>query len=411
MSSLLRVFGVTTGAVALLFGGFVFVQKDIFLPTQQYTASTTTAIAGLEKHIDIVKHQKTPKAVKAIYMSQCVAATKTFRAKLKRLVQDTELNAIIIDVKDYTGTVSFKTDNSKIPSHGAGCVSKDLKEFVAELHDAGIYVIARITVFQDPAYSTLHPELAVKRKSNPNAVWTDRKGLAFIDVGAVPFWKYIIELARESHDVIGFDELNFDYIRYPSDGNMADTLYTHSRGSKAEQLEKFFMYMAKKVRKPDASGHIPELSLDLFGMTATNLDDLTIGQVLERAMPYFDYIAPMVYPSHYPRGFHGYADPNKNAYGVVNFSMTRAAERAYATSTPIAAFPFTPIASTTPQLYKKPSYPKTQMRPWLQDFDYGGDYGPKEVREQIQATYDAGLTSWMLWSASNRYTRDALHSN
>jgi len=127
------------------------------------------------------------------------------------------------------------------------------------------------------------------------------------------------------------------------------------------------------------------LSADLFGMVTTNSDDLNIGQILEYAAPYFDYISPMVYPSHYPRGFNGWQNPNNYPYEVVNFSMSKAVEKLV-------------NASTSP----------LKLRPWLQDFDYGGDYDIPEVKAQIQATYDAGLTSWMLWSASNRYTRGAL---
>jgi len=150
------------------------------------------------------------------------------------------------------------------------------------------------------------------------------------------------------------------------------------------------------------------LSADLFGMTTTNIDDLNIGQVLERALPYFDYIAPMVYPSHYPTGFYGWKNPNNYPYEVVHVSMLRAVERARATTTSIQAADFTRIGTSTPAQYAKPVFPPDVFRPWLQDFDYGGDYGPEEVRAQIQATYDAGIDSWMLWSPSNRYTRGAL---
>jgi hypothetical protein len=150
------------------------------------------------------------------------------------------------------------------------------------------------------------------------------------------------------------------------------------------------------------------MSADLFGMTATNVDDLNIGQQLERALPYFDFVAPMVYPSHFPKGFHGLTNPNKNVYEVIHFSMGEAVRRAIATSTVVATLMGTKIASTTPQLYTKPVYDKQKLRPWLQDFDYGGNYGVPEVQAQIKAAYDVGLTSWMLWDAGNKYTPAAL---
>ena len=262
-------------------------------------------------------------------------------------------------------------------------------------------------MFQDPLYTATYPQRAVQSKSN-GGPWKDYKGLSFVDVGAQPFWDYIADIARESHD-IGFDELNFDYIRYPSDGPMSDVQFNHSDyNQRALELEKFFRYISGKVRKADSNGHVPTLSADLFGMTTTNHDDLTIGQVLERATPYFDYIAPMTYPSHYPPGFNGYANPNNNVYGVIKYSADRAIERVMATTTEIASFAYEPMGTSTPYVYKKPSRDPNILRLWLQDFDYGGDYGPTEVRAQIQAVYDAGLHSWMLWAPSNRYTRAAL---
>jgi len=176
---------------------------------------------------------------------------------------------------------------------------------------------------------------------------------------------------------------------------------------RSEELEKFFSYLYRHVKVKDKAGHLPAMSADLFGMTTTNYDDLTIGQVLEKALPYFDYIAPMVYPSHYPKYFLGLVNPNKNVYKVVNYSMKKAVERTVATTTKIYSFKYTPITATS-TIYKKPSYDKNKLRPWLQDFNYGGSYGVKEIRDQIQAVYDSGLNSWMLWDPRNIYTKEAL---
>lgn len=350
-----------------------------------------------------IEHVALPEKVRAVYMSQCASASAELQQSLLALADETEINAIVVDVKDYTGTVSFP---SQTAIHGGkGCTTSDFRELVKEMHRRGIYVIARITVFQDPLYTATYPEYAVKKKSD-DTTWHDYKGLAFVDVGARPFWDYIIDIARETH-ALGVDELNFDYIRYPSDGPMRDVAYTHSSGEHQENLERFFAYLSQQVRVEE-DGHMPVISADLFGMVTTNYDDLNIGQVLERALPYFDFIAPMVYPSHYPSNFHGYPNPNKEVYGVVNYSMSEAVKRAAATSSVTHWFGGAKVPTTTPQLYTKKPYPADVLRPWLQDFDYGGDYGPKEVRDQIQAAYDAGLDSWMLWSPSNRYTKAAL---
>ncbi len=361
------------------------------------TSTPTTVVAPPR-----VEHIATPEAVKAVYLSQCAASTQKFRELFFDVIDATEINAVVVDIKDYSGTVAFPSEHA-IPG-GEGCTVPDFRELVKAFHERGVYVIGRLTVFQDPLYTSVHPTHAVQ--STRGGVWRDRKGLAFVDVGATEYWDHVIALAREAHR-LGVDEINFDYIRFPSDGPMAEAVYTRTVGSKPEQLEKFFSYLHARVAVSQ-DGHMPVMSADLFGMTTTNTDDLSIGQVLERALPYFNYIAPMVYPSHYPPHFNGWPDPNKAAYGVVHFSMTEAVRRVEATTTPVAAFGLERIGTTTPALYKKPAYPRTVLRPWLQDFDYGGEYGPKEVREQIQATYDAGLTSWMLWAPSNYYTREAL---
>jgi len=342
----------------------------------------------------------TPEAVKAIYMSQCVVGTPNFRKKLVDLVDTTELNSIIIDIKDFSGTIGFPTKNPLLASASMKiCGAPDMRQFIETLHSKGIYVIGRITVFQDPYYTKAHPEQAVQSKSTGKP-WKDRKGLSFIDVSSKPYWDVVVELSKESY-ALGFDELNYDYIRYPSDGNMSDTVYVNS--NKPAALEEFFKYLHDKV---SPIGVVT--SADIFGMTTVAQNDLGIGQVLERALPYFDYIAPMVYPSHFAKGFNGLPDPNKNVYETIFFSMSEAVKRTIATSSRFAWIGAEPIVSTSPRLYTKPSYPKTKLRPWLQDFNYGGTYGPTEVRAQIKATYDAGLTSWMLWAPSNIYTKAAL---
>ncbi|MBI2023517.1 hypothetical protein HYT01_03075 [Candidatus Giovannonibacteria bacterium] len=324
------------------------------------------------------KHVSTPEAVKAIYMTSWVASTKDWRESLAQFIRDTELNSIIIDVKDYSGHVFFDTEDPLVKSIGSEEIRvPDMKDFVEYLHDSNIYVIARITVFQDPVYAKKFPDEAVQQKNGK--IWKDRKGLSFIDPGSQDFWKYIVAVARSSEKV-GFDELNFDYVRFPSDGDMRNIAFPISgEKKKPEALESFFIYLQSELR----SSGVP-ISADVFGMTTTNTDDLNIGQVLEKIVPYFDYVAPMVYPSHYPAGFHGYKSPASHPYEVVNFAMAKGVERMVA-------------ASTTPQ----------KLRPWLQDFDLGADYTSDMIRAEKKAVYDAGLTSWMIWDPSNKYTKGA----
>ena len=359
----------------------------------------STAPEKKQEPIKKVVHVPLPEAVRGIYMSQCAASSATFREDFLHLFDTTELNTVVVDLKDYSGTVAFPSETAL---SGDGCTVPDFEAFIQRLHEHGVYVIGRMTVFQDPLYSEHYPEQAVHRKSVTTTPWRDHKGLSFIDVGSKPFWEYITELSKEAV-LLGVDEINYDYIRYPSDGDMNDVYYTHTEGSHAEQLEKFFVTLTEAMRTPTPDGYVPKVSVDFFGMTATNEDDLNIGQQLERALPYFDYVSPMVYPSHYPSGFHGYENVNEHAYDIVNYSMTTAVERVQATSTPIGSFAFTPVASTSPRLYTKPRYDANALRPWLQSFDYPVAYTPEMVREQIQATHDAGLTSWLFWDAGNHY--------
>ncbi len=402
-------------------GVAVFVVAAATLPfffratyTSLLPAAPEFAVASGEP---LVKHLPTPEPLKAIYMTACVAGTPAFRAELVNLIEETELNSIVVDIKDYSGYLSFVPKDEAFSEFvSSRCVAPDMKEFIQALHEKGIYVVGRITVFQDPVFTKKYPELAVKKRSD-GATWKDYKGLSFTDPGAKEVWDYHIAIAKSAY-ATGFDELNFDYIRFPSDGPMQDIAFNWSRSrNKADVLEEFFIYLSQELKSalpsPKATagetGSGPVISADLFGMTTTNTDDLNIGQVLEKAAPHFDYIAPMVYPSHYPPNFNGWANPNKYPYEVVKFSLDEAVKRFLATTTKVALRTAEPLSTTTqPFLYPKEQWDIVKIRPWLQDFDYGGNYDVKEVRAQIQAVYDAGLTSWMLWSPSNRYTRGAL---
>ncbi|HEY4522673.1 MAG TPA: putative glycoside hydrolase [Candidatus Paceibacterota bacterium] len=384
----------------LVFVGWNAVYSDqsvVFSRTATSTGQALSEQTGPKPTVPPAMHVPTPAAVKAVYMSQCAAGTPSFREDLMRLIDTTELNSIVIDIRDYTGKIAFPTDNPDLRDYVSDqCGAKDMRAFVQTLHDKNMYVIGRITVFQNPAYTKAHPEFAVQRKSG--GVWKDNKGLSFVDVGAKPYWDTVVELSKESY-ALGFDELNFDYIRYPSDGPMSEADYTWSRGKdKPEALEEFFKYLHDALEPLGVA-----TSADLFGMVTTNTDDLNIGQVLERALPYFDYISPMVYPSHYPKGFHGYTDVNANAYNIVNFSMSSAVRRTMATTTPVNSFVHTRIGTSTPAVYEKPAYSASKMRPWLQSFDYPVTYTPAMVQAQIKANTDAGLDSYMFWDPANKY--------
>lgn len=377
--------------------GFYFFVPDFFAVSYVEPAMEPVAEqkAPVPEPGPVALHVARPEPMKGIYMSQCVVGTPSFRDTLVTLIDDTELNSIVIDIRDYTGKIAFHTDNPALVDMASdACGARDMRQFIERLHTKGIYVIGRVTVFQNPYYTSVHPDQAVQNING--GVWKDRKGLAFVDVGAKPYWDSVVELAKESY-AIGFDEINFDYIRYPSDGKMAEADYTWSGDkTKQEKLEEFYSYLRDHIQGP-------VLSADLFGYVTVQHDDLGIGQVLERALPYFDYIYPMVYPSHYNSGFAGLTDVNSDPYKVVYKSLAEATAREAATSTKHASFAYGAIASTSPQLYQKPAY-AGKVVPWLQDFDYPVEYTPAMVSAQIQAAQDAGIDSYLFWDAGNKYS-------
>jgi hypothetical protein len=329
-----------------------------------------------------VTHMTTPTNVRALYMSSWIASGKNDRKKIIDLIEQSKsLNAVIIDIKDDTGRISFLTPDAPSVTESGSPSNRirDIRELIQQLHEKDIYVIGRIAVFQDPYLTHKYPDWAIRRKSD-GAIWKDRKGLSFLDPTNKHVWEYMRDLAIASHNV-GFDEINFDYIRFPSDGNISDIAYPASdvNLSRADHIENFFAYINKHVRETG----IPT-SADLFGMTTTNTDDLGIGQVLERAIPYFDYIAPMIYPSHYPPNFHGYKNPAANPGDIVRIAMTTGVARAEA-------------LGKTPAVF----------RPWIQDFNMGATYGAAEVRAQIQSLEKLGIDSYMVWDPGNSYTTSA----
>jgi len=346
------------------------------------SASSTTATSSLATTTPPVAHLKTPTNVRSIYMTACAASSKTLRDRIFYVLQGTEINAVVINIKDETGKISINTGNPVFASayKTAGCPVKDMKELVAEFHRRGVYVIARIAVFQDPDLVKKHPEWAVKRASD-GGVWKDRKGISWLEVKAVPVWDYTAELAKESYK-IGFDEINLDYIRFPSDGNMNDISYAYykpSQETKHQAVRDFFAGMHERLKDLGAP-----ISVDLFGMTCTNTDDLGIGQVLEDALPYFDFVAPMVYPSHYPAGWNGYKKPATMPYQVIKINMDAAVKRAIA-------------ASSSP----------SKIRPWIQDFNLGATYTADMIIAQLNGARAAGLNSYMVWDPKNIYTKAA----
>jgi len=316
--------------------------------------------------------------VRGIYWTAYTAGYENRRKQLIRLVENSELNAVVIDVKDASGKVFFDTKSPLVKEVGSEDLERmpDIEETLQELRQKNIYTIARIVVFQDPILTEKFPEVALKSKNG--GIWKNWRGIAWADTSSKFVWKYNVEIAKEAIR-LGFDEVNFDYIRFPSDGPLGDIIYPYyseQKAGKNEVVADFFKYVRANLKYYPAF-----VSVDLFGMTMLRGDGLSIGQRYQDAADYVDYISPMVYPSHYPDGFRGYDNPADYPYEIVYTSLDNARH------------------------FLKNR--RAKIRPWLQDFDLGAIYDTEKIHAQQRATDDAGGVGWMMWNASNNYTEIA----
>lgn len=328
-----------------------------------------------------------PETIQAVYLTAWSAATPGRVAYVLDLARTTDLNAVVIDIKDFSGEVAYVTNISEVKQYGAERAKiQDVRTFLRRLHEAGIYVIGRVTVFQDPVLAAARPDVAVQSVTQ-KGIWKDYKNLAWIDPASKEAWNYTVAIARDAAEK-GFDEINFDYVRFPSDGNLEDMEFPFWDGQtlKSSVVRSFFAYAREQLS--DAV-----ISVDLFGLTTSRRDDLGVGQVLEDALEHFDYVYPMVYPSHYAHGYRGYQKPAAYPYEIVYFSMASAQARLEALQ---AANPEKQFA---------------RLRPWLQDFDLGATYNTLMVQAEVQAARDAlgeAYGGFLLWAPTNWYTREAL---
>lgn len=354
--------------------------ENMYIQSQSRSIRFVRKIKEYNLNREEANHIPTPESVRAIYISSWVAGTPSIRNKLFDFIKQSKINAVVIDIKDSTGIISFPVGNLIVNKYSTDSTRiRNITEIIEELHENNVYVIGRLTSFQDPLLSKKEPSWSFKRIDN-GEIWTDRKGLAFINPKSKAAWRYLGDIAEYSYS-LGFDEINFDYIRYPSDGNISNINYDFDDDlTRSTTMKLFYEYLDTRLR----SKNIP-ISADIFGLVTTAEDDIGIGQVFEDIYPHFDAIAPMVYPSHYGPGYFGYANPNANPYEVVKKSMESAIVRAKA-------------------IGENPD----KLRTWIQDFNLGAPvYGATQVREQIQATYDIGLNSYMSWDPKNKYTKEA----
>lgn len=328
---------------------------------------------------NINKLQNPPKIIRAIYLtSWSVRSKKYVNEYLENIFKNTEINSVVIDVKDYTGNITYNLEN-----------------LIEKLHQKNIYTIARISVFQDQKFAESRPDLVIfdkaKTTQEKTVLWRDNNKLIWLDPSSIEAQDYNIAVAENALKA-GFDEINFDYIRFPSDGDLKNMGFPHwdLKTPRHIVLKDFF----KRIREKFPND---KLSVDLFGQTTTNYDDIGIGQILEDSFEYFDYVCPMIYPSHYAPDSFGFKNPSLYPYDIVKYSVENAI---------IRRINYNKILEVSGLLEVK----LAEIRPWLQDFNMGAIYTTEMVKEQIVAVKEAlgeNYTGYLIWNPSNVYKTGA----
>ncbi len=313
--------------------------------------------------------------VKGIYVSGWAAGSKIME-NLIELVDNSVINTMVIDIKDQDGYLSYYSNVSLAKEIGANKRKiKNIQALINRLQKRGIYTIARIAVFKDILLSSKKENLSLWLHNTetderyPSGNW--------VDPSTKEVWEYNIMLAREAAE-IGFDEIQFDYIRYPALGNGSIQVVIPENRSKSTFINQFSQYAKNEL----SDLNIP-LSTDVFGLTTTVKDDLGIGQNFTELANIINIISPMIYPSHYSKGVYDLKIPESEPYKVIYRSLTDAREKTNGMSHII-------------------------IRPWLQDFSIKHKYTYKEVLEQIKAVENLGIKEWLLWNPSSKYTVEAL---
>ena len=317
------------------------------------------------------------KPLHGIHITGWAAGSSKNRRALIRSAKAAGLNAVVIALKEYDGYV-FVPD---VPlAHKIGAFTNaipDLAACVRDFKSAGFYTIGRIVLFKDNRLARHRPDLAVHRPGG--GLWTNAKGVAWVDPYQREVWEYNLAIASRAA-AAGFDEIQFDYLRFPSDGNVRLCRYSrqnHSDETANRNLIEFLSLARQRLST--------KLSICVFGMTTTDDSGMGIGQHILELAREADFVSPMMYPSHYAKGIYGLKNPNRQPYKTVSYG--------------------------TRDAVKKMGAQAWKLRPYFQDFSLGYRYHEEQVRAQILAAARQGVTSWILWNPQNRYTWSALRHN
>ncbi len=326
-----------------------------------------------------------PDVVRGLYVNRWAVLDQRMW-ELIAVARHTEVNALVLDVKDDRGYVLYRSSVPLAQQIGADTTmpvaASRIRAILDTMRAAGIFPIARIVVAKDPLLASAKREWAVQRRADGQP-WLDRDGVPWLDPHQRGVWTYAADLAAEAV-ALGFSEVQFDYVRFPDDPRLVrETRFPLAKGRpRADVIRDQLAYLKERV----AQLQVP-MAIDVFGLTTTDSTDMGIGQQWERFADRADIVLPMTYPSHYARGTYGISNPNASPYATIDHAMKDARERNANVS------------------------PAPLIVPWYQDFTMGAPrYGLTQVRAQMQAGYDNGVRSWILWNPGSKYTVAALRA-
>lgn len=315
----------------------------------------------------------TPFKIKGLYMSTYGITSHLLRTAALEAVKTNNLNTLVIDVKGDRGLVLFKVDVPLANEIGAQetILVKDPAALIADLKKENLYLIARIVTFKDNVLAKAKPEWAVRKGGG---MYVDRENLHWVDPFHKEIWDYNIAIAKAAAEM-GFDEVQFDYVRFPDTRGVEFSQPTNMASRTAAITG--FLETAHKALAP----YNVMVSADIFGYVAWNTDDTDIGQDINKLVNAVDVVSPMLYPSGFQFGIPNYRNPVEHPYEIVNLTLQNAQKRTGAS----------PL----------------RFRPWLQAFrDYafgGGDFKEERMRTQIKASNDFGASGYLFWNPRNVY--------